>query len=160
MSAWTAFAQVLAVGFGSGLAPFAPGTCGTLVGVLVYLALARLPAPAYLLVVAVLFAAGVPVCAARARRLGVHDHPSIVWDEIVGYLIAMILAPRGWPWVAGGFLAFRFFDIAKPWPVRWADRRVGGGWGIMLDDLLAGVYAFALLQIVGLALKTQGELPL
>jgi phosphatidylglycerophosphatase A len=134
-------------GFGSGLAPVAPGTAGTLAAVPLYLLLRDLPLDGYLAVVALFFLAGLPVCAHAARRLGVHDHPAIVWDEIVGYLVTMISAPPGLVWMIAGFVLFRFFDILKPWPIRWCDRRVHGGFGIMLDDLLAGVISAVLLQI-------------
>jgi phosphatidylglycerophosphatase A len=77
----------------------------------------------------------------------VHDHSSIVWDEIVGYLVTMIMSPTGWYWMVLGFILFRLFDICKPWPVSWADKRVAGGLGIMLDDLIAAIYALLLLQI-------------
>jgi phosphatidylglycerophosphatase A len=80
--------------------------------------------------------------------MGVHDHPAIVWDEIVGYLVTMTFAPPGWTGVAAGFVLFRLFDIAKPWPIRWFDRHVAGGFGIMLDDLLAGIIAAAVLQLL------------
>ena len=137
---------LVAAGLGSGCAPRAPGTAGTLVGVLVYLPLAPLPLGPYGLLTLALFLLGVPLCTAAARRLGVHDHPGIVWDEVVGYLVTMTAAPAGWPWVAAGFLLFRLFDIAKPWPIRSIDRRVAGGLGIMLDDVLAGLFAAAALQ--------------
>jgi phosphatidylglycerophosphatase A len=78
--------------------------------------------------------------------LGVHDHGGIVWDEFVGYWITMFLAPKGWLWVVIGFVLFRFFDVIKPWPIGWLDRKVSGGFGIMIDDVLAGVYAFIALQ--------------
>jgi phosphatidylglycerophosphatase A len=78
----------------------------------------------------------------------VHDHPAIVWDEIVGYLVTMVVAPPGLAWIVAGFVLFRFFDILKPWPIRWCDHRVAGGFGIMLDDLLAGVLSAGLLQLL------------
>ena len=134
-------------GFGSGLAPVAPGTAGTLAAVPLYLLLRDLPLVEYLAVVALFFLAGLPVCVHAARRLGVHDHPAIVWDEIVGYLVTMISAPPGLVWMVAGFVLFRFFDILKPWPISWIDRQVHGGFGIMLDDLLAGVFSACLLQI-------------
>jgi phosphatidylglycerophosphatase A len=137
----------LGFGFGSGLAPVAPGTAGTLAAVPLYLLLRDLPLAGYLAVVALLFLVGLPVCAHAARRLGVHDHPAIVWDEIVGYLVTMIAAPPGLVWIVAGFVLFRFFDILKPWPIRWCDRRVPGGFGIMLDDLLAGLFSASLLQL-------------
>ena len=138
----------LALGFGSGLVPVAPGTAGTVVAIPLYLLLRALPPEIYLPVVAGLFLAGIPVCAHAARRLGVQDHPAIVWDEIVGYLVTMTLAPAGWGWVATGFVLFRAFDVLKPWPIGWCDRQVHGGLGIMLDDLLAGLMAAAILQLL------------
>ena len=137
---------LLGFGFGSGLAPVAPGTAGTLAAIPLYLLLKDLPLAGYLAVVALLFLIGLPVCAHAARRLGVHDHPAIVWDEIVGYLVTMIAAPPGLGWIVAGFVLFRFFDILKPWPIRWCDHRVSGGFGIMLDDLLAGMISAGLLQ--------------
>ncbi len=94
-----------------------------------------------------LFLLGVWACAKTGRELGVHDHPAIVWDEVVGYLITMTGAPTNWQWLLGGFLLFRLFDILKPWPVRWFDRRVAGGLGVMADDVVAGLMALAVLQI-------------
>jgi len=138
----------LALGFGSGLLPRAPGTAGTIAAIPLYLVMQSLALPVYVSLVAVLFLLGIPICAHTAKRLGVHDHPGIVWDEIVGYLVTMIFAPTGWLWVLAGFVLFRFFDVLKPWPIRWLDRRVGGGFGIMVDDLLAGIAAAAVLQLL------------
>ncbi len=138
----------LALGFGSGLAPHAPGTFGTLAAVPLYLLLAGLPLWIYLAVTAVACTAGIWICDRAARDFGVHDHPAIVWDEIAGFLVTMIAAPAGVIWIVAGFLLFRFFDIFKPWPIGLLDRRVQGGLGIMLDDLLAGVYAAMVLQIL------------
>lgn len=141
----------LSLGFGTGLAPRAPGTAGTLVAVPVYLLLAQLAPWHYLLAVAVMFIVGIGLCRVTADALGVHDHPAIVWDEIVGYLCTMVAAPAGWAWVVLGFLLFRLFDVVKPWPVRYIDRRVHGGFGIMLDDLLAAVMASVCLHLAVLA---------
>lgn len=138
----------MALGFGSGLVPKGPGTAGTVVAVPVYLLLQPLSVTVYLALVAALFIVGIPICAHAARRMGVHDHPGIVWDEIVGYLVTMTFAPQGWLWIAAGFVLFRLFDIAKPWPIRLLDRKVGGGFGIMVDDLLAGIFAAAVLQLM------------
>jgi phosphatidylglycerophosphatase A len=138
----------LSLGFGSGLVPVAPGTAGTLAAIPVYLLLQDLTPLVYVAVVSVAFIAGIPLCAWTARRLGVHDHPAIVWDEIVGYLVTMVAAPAGWQWIVAGFVLFRLFDIAKPWPISWLDRRVTGGLGIMLDDLVAGIFAAAVLQLL------------
>jgi len=118
------------------------------VAIPVYLLLQPLSVPVYIALVAALFIAGIPVCAHTARRMGVHDHPAIVWDEIVGYLVTMTFAPPGGLWMAAGFVLFRLFDIAKPWPIRLLDRSVGGGFGIMADDLLAGIAAAAVLQLL------------
>lgn len=138
----------LALGLGSGLMPKAPGTMGTLAAVPLVWLLQGLPLWGYLLVILLAFLLGIWLCDVTARNLGVHDHPGIVWDEFVGYGLTMIAVPPGWQWLLLGFCLFRVFDILKPWPIRQADRRVGGGFGIMLDDVLAGVYAWLLLQVV------------
>lgn len=140
-------ANFFALGFGLGLAPKAPGTFGTLLGLPLLMVM---PAQlgSYLLVVLVLFAFGVWCCDVCTRYLGVHDHGAIVWDEVVGYLITMVALPVSWPWMLAGFVVFRFFDIIKPWPISWLDRRVHGGLGIMVDDVLAGVFAAITLQLV------------
>lgn len=138
--------HLLAFGFGSGCSPKAPGTMGTLAAVALYLPLSLLPLGAYLGVLLVVVLSGFWLCERASRDLGVHDHPGIVWDEIAGYLLTMVAAPPGWIWILTGFVLFRLFDIWKPWPISWLDRRVGGGPGIMLDDLLAGVFAAACLQ--------------
>jgi len=145
-SVWRNPVHFLAFGLGSGAAPVAPGTFGTLAAIPLYLLLAPLPLWGYLLAVAAVSLAGIWLCDRTSRDLGVHDHPGIVWDEFAGYLVTMIAAPAGWLWIAVGFALFRFFDILKPWPIRWIDRQVHGGFGIMLDDLLAGVFAALALQ--------------
>lgn len=138
----------LAFGFGTGKAPVAPGTFGTLAGIPIYMFLHPASLPVYAGVVAVLFAFGVWLCQVTERDLGVHDHPGIVWDEIVGYLITMFMAPAGWEWMAAGFLLFRLFDIWKPFPIRQIEHRIQGGFGNMLDDALAAVYAWLVLQAI------------
>lgn len=145
---WNSPARILACGFGSGASPYAPGTVGTLAAIPLYLLLQPLPIAIYLWTTAVLFAVGIWACHVTARSFGVHDHGGIVWDEFVGYLLTMAAAPRGWHWVVLGFVIFRLFDILKPWPVRWLDRHVAGGFGIMLDDLAAGAYALAAMQLI------------
>ena len=139
--------HLLSLGFGSGLAPFAPGTCGTLVAIPPYLLLAQLPLPYYLLAVLLAFGVGVYLCAYTSDALGVHDHSGIVWDEFVGFWITMIAVPATWQWIVAGFVLFRLFDIWKPWPVKLADTRMKGGFGIMFVDLLAGIYALAGMHI-------------
>ena len=119
-----------------------------MIGVIVYIPLQTINWYYYMAVVAVMFLFGIWLCGQSAGKLGVHDHPGIVWDEIVGYLTTMILAPAGWTWIMAGFLLFRIFDIWKPWPVRWVDKKVQGGLGIMIDDVLAAIYSMILIQII------------
>jgi phosphatidylglycerophosphatase A len=140
--------HLLAFGFGAGTLPFAPGSFGTLVAIPIYLLLAPLPLISYLSTLLVVFIAGVWLCERTSRDLGVHDHGGIVWDEIVGYLVTMTFAPAGWLWILIGFLLFRLFDILKPWPISTIDRQVKGGFGIMLDDLLAGIYALLVILLI------------
>lgn len=139
--------HLLALGFGSGLAPTAPGTFGTLAGIVLYLPAARLTLLPYLGLTLLLLVLGVWLCGRSAARLGVPDHPAIVWDEVVGLFVTMTGAPAGFGWLLAGFVLFRIFDILKPWPIAVLDRRVGGGLGIMLDDVLAGVAAALCLQL-------------
>ncbi len=138
----------IAFGAGAGLAPWAPGTAGTVVAVPIYFALGAAPPAIYALATALVIGAGVWLCGRTASDLGVHDHPGIVFDEIAGFLVTMTALPFEWPWIVAGFIAFRVFDVAKPWPVSLADRRVGGGLGIMLDDVIAGALACAALHTV------------
>lgn len=147
---WRNPIHFLALGFGSGCAPKAPGTFGTLAAIPLYLPLQHLSLGYYVGMVIATFLLGVWVCGRTSRDLGVHDHPSIVWDEVVGYFVTMLAAPTGWLWIVLGFGLFRLFDILKPWPIRVVDKRVAGGFGIMFDDVLAGVYAWLVLQ--GLAI--------
>ena len=150
----------LACGFGSGLAPVAQGTFGSLAALLPWLALRQLPLAGYLLVLLAGFAVGVWACSAASRALGLDDHRALVWDEFIGQWIALLplglaaLLPAtevaAWM-VAAGFALFRLFDVWKPWPIRWLDRRVKGGFGVMIDDVLAGVFA-ALVLALGLHL--------
>lgn len=153
MSMLRRLAHFLAFGFGAGKAPVAPGTFGTLVGILAYLLLQPLPALSYAVTVLALFALGVWLCQVTERDLGVHDHPGIVWDEIVGYLVTMFMAPAGWLWIVAGFFLFRLFDIWKPFPIRQLERRIQGGFGNMLDDVLAGLYSLAALQAIAYLTK-------
>ena len=146
---WLHPRRLLACGFGTGLAGRAPGTCGTLLGVALYVPLASLPVPIYLVVLVALCGIGVWACGRTAEELADHDPSVVVWDEVVGYLSAMIAAPSGWGWMLAGFALFRLFDILKPWPIRAAER-ARGGLGIMLDDLAAGACTFAVLQLVAL----------
>jgi len=136
----------LSLGFGSGLAPLAPGTFGTMVAVPLVWIMGTLSLEIYLLITLLAFALGVYLCGATARALGVHDHGSIVWDEIVGLMITMIAVPMTWQSMLAGFVLFRLFDIVKPWPIKWADQHLKGGFGIMFDDVLAGIFALLVLH--------------
>jgi phosphatidylglycerophosphatase A len=137
--------MLLAFGFGTGLSPKAPGTAGSLLGIPLALAALTLSLTFQLLIGVAVFLAGIWLCGEAARRAAVHDHPGIVWDEMVAmYLLLLAVPPSIGFWVAA-FLLFRLFDIWKPWPIRELDHRLGGGLGIMLDDLLAALYAASLL---------------
>lgn len=136
----------IATGLGSGLAPRAPGTVGSAVALLPWLALRELPLPAYLLSIALVFGLGVWATQSVISRLRVEDPGLVVIDEWVGLWITLCAAPAGWIWALTGFALFRLFDIWKPWPVRWADRRLKGGFGAMADDALAGLLGLLVLQ--------------
>ena len=146
-SIWTNPVHFLAFGLGTGASPYAPGTVGTLLGIpLVYL-LSQWSLWVYLLVTVVLTVIGIWVCDKTSKDIGVHDHGGIVIDEVAGYLVTMIAVPVNvWTLIAAFFI-FRFFDIIKPWPIGWLDKQVQGGVGIMVDDLLAGVYGLAVIWI-------------
>jgi phosphatidylglycerophosphatase A len=139
--------QFAAFGFGSGLAPRAPGTAGTLAAIPLYLLFAGWGLLPYTLLLVAAALLGVWICGAASRQLDVHDHPGIVWDEFVGFWITMWAVPPDWVWVIAGFVLFRIFDIAKPWPISVLDRKVSGGLGIMVDDMLAGALACLVLHI-------------
>lgn len=145
--------HLIAFGFGSGLSPWAPGTFGTLIAIPIVLFVMQFGLLAHLgfAIFASLF--GIYVCGESARRLDVHDHPGIVWDEITGFALTMLTVPANSAgggsrliyWTVAGFTLFRVLDIWKPWPIREADHSLRGGLGIMLDDILAGIFAAAIL---------------
>lgn len=145
--------HLFAFGFGSGLVKKAPGTFGTLAAIPFFLLLQNLSWPLYLSWLLVAFALGVFWCDRSSKALGVHDHGGIVWDEFVGFWITMFMAPSGWIWILLGFFLFRFFDILKPWPINWLDKKVHGGFGIMIDDTLAGIYALVVLQLIAFSVR-------
>jgi phosphatidylglycerophosphatase A len=156
-SVWRNPLHFLAFGLGSGAAPYAPGTFGTLAAIPFYLLLAfYLGHVLYILVVAALFVFGVWLCSLTERAIGVHDHSGIVWDEFVGYFVTMAWLPATWPWIIAGFFLFRLFDVWKPFPIRQAERYFGGGFGNMVDDLLAGIYANVMLQLLFWVLRSKG----
>ena len=134
-------AAFLALGGGTGLVPKVPGTAGSLLAIPLVLLLQLVPFPWQIAIWIALCAAGIWLCDHAGRALGEPDHPSIVWDEICGMGMVLLFAPPGWGWTVVVFVAFRFFDIAKPWPIHIIDRRMPNGLGAMGDDLLAAVYA-------------------
>lgn len=138
----------LAMGLGSGLAPKAPGTFGSLLGLLLWWPLSSFSLPVYLLLVLLAGIAGVYICDRVAKDMKVHDHSAIVWDEFVGLWIGLIALPVTWTTAVLGFALFRLFDIWKPWPIGYLDRSVHGGLGIMLDDVLAGVYTLIVMHLL------------
>ena len=138
----------LAFGFGSGLMPLVPGTWGTLAGVPVYFMLLGCHWSIYLSLTLLAFFFGIFICDRVSKELGIHDYKGIVWDEVVGYLLTMFLAPPGLSWMVIGFVLFRIFDIWKPQPIGYIDQKIHGGLGIMLDDVLAAVPAWLILQIL------------
>lgn len=138
----------LAFGFGSGLAKKAPGTFGTLAAIPVYYLFAQTSFMVYSVLTLVVTVVGVWICDRAAKKLDEHDFGGIVWDEIAGYLITLWFVPFSWQALLLGFVLFRFFDILKPWPIKWADKHVQGGLGIMLDDVLAAVFAGGILLLV------------
>ena len=139
LSAWLAF------GFGSGVSTFAPGTMGTLVAVPFIFALRGLGSAGFWIALVLLFLLGVWLCARTSKKMGVHDHGGIVWDEMVGYWLSAAFIPLQWPWLLAAFVLFRFFDILKPWPIRELDKKVSGGFGIMVDDVVAGIFTVVVL---------------
>lgn len=145
---WQDPTYFIAFGFGSGLMPFAPGTWGTIAAMPVYLLLAGQPLVIYLLMTILAFLLGVWVSDKVSQEMGVHDYSGIVWDEVVGYLLTMTMAPVGLGWMVIGFVLFRIFDIWKPQPIRSVDKQVHGGLGIMLDDVLAAIPAWLIMQLL------------
>ena len=137
-----------ALGFGTGLLTKAPGTMGTLVGVLIYILLPSNNLILYFVIIISFFIFGIFCCDYTGKYLDNHDHPSIVWDEIVGYLVTMIMVPRDWIWILLGFVLFRAFDIIKPWPISLVDRKIQNGLGTMLDDFVAGIFSLIVIHVI------------
>lgn len=139
----------LALGFGSGLAPFMPGTFGTLAALpLVWLFSVGLSFTSYLAITLIFSVAGIWICGKTAQDMQVHDDSSIVWDEVVGMLITMLAVPLSWQSLLLGFALFRLFDIVKPWPISYLDKNLHGGLGIMFDDIVAGLAALGCMQLI------------
>jgi len=139
----------LAFGFGTGLAPFAPGTFGSIPGLILFWLTLDFGLYVQLGIAAAMTLAGIWICGESARRIGVHDHGGIVWDEIVGMYVTLLVAPVTVVGFALAFVLFRVMDIVKPWPIRDLDHSIHGGLGIMLDDLAAALYAALLLGLYG-----------
>lgn len=139
---------LLAFGFGSGLSPWAPGTVGSVVALLFMPVLAVLPLKGFGAVILLAFVAGIFICGHASNKMRVHDHGGIVWDEFVGLWITLFAAPANWLWWLAGFALFRLFDIVKPWPIHICDKKIVGGFGIMLDDVLAGACAWLVLNFI------------
>ena len=138
----------LALGFGSGLAPKMPGTFGTLASLPLVVLLSHYAGfSLYVFVTLLVCIAGIWICGKTAEDMRVHDDSSIVWDEVAGMLITMLAVPLSWQTLLAGFLLFRFFDIIKPWPISYLDKYVHGGFGIMIDDVLAGLFALGVLHL-------------
>lgn len=145
---WKGLIHFLAYGLGAGLVPFAPGTVGSLLGVALFRAMASLRAVYYSAITLAMGVAGVFICGQTARDLVLRDPGSIVWDEIVGYLVAMFRLPSDWRWISGGFVLYRLFDIWKPYPIGLIEDGLEIGVAIMADDIVAGIYAGALLHLL------------
>lgn len=140
--------KLLATWGGSGYAPFASGTAGTLAAIPFYLWLARLPLPIYLLTLAAFFFLSCWIAGKAEIIFQEKDSGKIVIDEVVGYLVTMTAIPFDWRYIAAGFFLFRLFDIVKPPPANWFDRTLKNGYGVVLDDVAAGVYAWLCLFIL------------
>lgn len=142
-------AHFVALGFGAGVSRFAPGTVGTLVGFPVYwMTSPHLGALDMLVLIALLFAIGVWACGVTGRHLGISDHGGMCWDEVVAFLLILVMAPDEPRWQAGAFFLFRFFDVVKPSPIRELEKRMKGGFGVMFDDILAAGYTLLALAII------------
>jgi phosphatidylglycerophosphatase A len=141
-------AHLIAFGFGTGLAPKAPGTVGTLLGVPLFWLVAAVAQdlPNQIIFLIATFLLGVWACGRTGRTLGVADHGGMVWDEVVAFALVLVFTPAGWLWMALAFALFRLFDILKPWPIRLADTHFKSGFGVMFDDLLAALYAIAIIK--------------
>lgn len=138
------------LGLGSGLSPYAPGTVGSLLAIVIWLCFSSLSFNVHLIIIAVAFLVGIYLCDQTAKAMNCHDHKSIVWDEFVGMWIALVFLPNSTDWfgLVCAFVFFRFFDITKIWPIDWCDHKVKGGLGIMLDDVVAGLFAGICLRII------------
>lgn len=138
----------IAFGFGSGAAPFAPGTFGTLAAIPFYLLLCHLPLTLYIAFLVAFIAFTSWLCDRISRETKTSDHPGMCIDEFVGFFVTMTAVPSGFIWILLGFALFRLFDICKPWPISYVDEHIKGGFGMIFDDVLAGIYACICLHII------------
>lgn len=145
---WTNPIHFLAFGFGAGTLPIAPGTWGTLIAIPLYLLVCHLPIVIYSAITLIIILAGIWICDVAEKVTGVRDHSGIVWDEIAGFFVTMLAVPCNLFWITVGFILFRIFDIWKPLPIRWLDQHINGGLGIMVDDIIAAIYAWIVLQVM------------
>jgi len=152
-SVWENPIHFITFGFGSGAMPYAPGTFGTLASIPFYLLFSHLIRWQYLIVTIVIALLGMYLCGRTCKEIGVHDHPGTVFDEFVGFFVTMICAPKDWLWIILGFVLFRIFDIWKPFPIHWLDEHVHGGFGVVLDDIVAGIFALIILQIIAVPFR-------
>lgn len=147
-SIWQKPSHFIAFGFGSGAIPIAPGTFGTLMAIPFYLALRSLPLSAYIVIVVAIMIASMWLSEKVSKEIRVDDHQGMCLDEIVGFLVTMTAIPHGAGWIVAGFILFRFFDIVKPWPIRLIDTKMHNGIGVILDDVMAGIYSWIILFLL------------
>jgi len=147
-SIWKNPIHFIAFGFGSGAIPIAPGTFGTLLAIPFYLVFQHASNLGYILFLLITILGSIWICNKASADLGVDDHQGMCLDEFIGYFVTMYHAPHGWGWIILGFILFRIFDIWKPWPIRFIDNNIHGGFGMILDDVLAGIYSCILIQIL------------
>ncbi len=140
--------HILSTGFGSGLFPIAPGTAGSLAALPFCYLLSLTDAPVKILIIILSLFIGIYACQKTTDAIGVDDHGGIVWDEFVGMFISLSFVPNTLGWLIAGFVVFRVFDIWKPWPIRYIDAKLNGGLGIMLDDVIAGLFSLGILEII------------
>lgn len=147
-SIWTNPLHFIAFGFGTGAIPIAPGTFGTIIAIPIYLFLTTYSHTFYFIFLVAFIIFSIWISDKVSKEINIHDHQGMNIDEIVGYLVTMFRAPYGWGWILLGFVLFRFFDIVKPWPIRQVDEKLQGGFGMILDDVLAGIYSLIIIQIL------------
>ncbi len=150
---WEKPLYFIGFGLGSGAIPFAPGTFGTLLAIPFYLLLAKLSLIAYVIFLVIFIAFSSWVSERLSKEIKLHDHPGMNIDEFAGFFVTMLNAPLGWGWVVLGFILFRLFDIFKPWPIRYIDENVHGGFGMILDDVVAGLFACFIIQLTAFFIR-------